>query len=100
MEKNNEIIKKPIINDKHLQFNYKSPKDRVVCKICRVTYTRNGLTKHRKTKKHMMYQDMHDRFSNVLFNTPFDPLILDNLQRTVTSSLGSLLPPPNSSLPT
>lgn len=67
-----ELVKKPLNSNKTLNFIRKSPKDRVVCKICRTIYTRNGLTKHRSTKKHIMYQEMHDRFGNVLFNTPLD----------------------------
>lgn len=70
---NQNIVRKPIVNDKILTFQRKLPTDRIVCKICRTTYRRSGLTRHRRTRKHIMYVEMHERFGNVLFNQPFNP---------------------------
>jgi hypothetical protein len=55
---------------KILNFKKAKPNDRLLCKICNKTYTRSSITAHRRTKEHQIYQRMHDRFGNVLFNEP------------------------------
>ena len=70
---------KPLANsNKCLNLTRASPHDRIICKICKKTYCRSSLTKHRQTQYHILYQDMHNRFSNVLFNTPADPFSSSN----------------------
>jgi len=68
MEIKNTIIKKPLESNKVLSFRKAMPNDRLLCKICRKTYCRSSATKHRQTEFHQIYQDMHTRFGNVLFN--------------------------------
>lgn len=69
---NNKGDLKPLPSNKTLNFNKKKHSDRLICDVCRKTYTRSAVTKHRQTNYHKIYKEMHDKFNNVLFNIPND----------------------------
>ena len=54
-------IYKKSLEDNEIEAKKKQWSDRIKCHICGVEYTRHSQSRHRKTRKHLIYMDMHKK---------------------------------------